>query len=107
MKIPQRPPTQHEMSESFVTGWASVGQVLDTVTTGTTDGKYLHWDELRHRTPPSPLSHVQWWWGLKNRRLSHYKTVGLQDNEGSPFKYALIDPLPQHLREVDLQGGGS
>ncbi len=29
--------------------------------TPTVDDQYLHWDQLRHRTPPAGLSVQQWW----------------------------------------------
>lgn len=34
------------------------------------DSTYLHWDSLRHRTPPDGLSHREWWLALKFRRRS-------------------------------------
>lgn len=34
------------------------------------DSAYLHWDSLRHRTPPDGLSHREWWLALKFRRIN-------------------------------------
>lgn len=34
------------------------------------DSAYLHWDSLRHRTPPDGLSHREWWLALKFRRMN-------------------------------------
>ena len=27
--------------------------------------EYVHWDKLRRRTPPSDLTHEEWWLGIK------------------------------------------
>ena len=35
--------------------------------------RYMHWDELRNRTPPQGLSHEQWWLAEK---LSRRPTTG-------------------------------
>lgn len=34
------------------------------------DSAYLHWDKLRHKTPPGGLTSEEWWLGLKWRRVS-------------------------------------
>ena len=34
------------------------------------DGAYLHWEALRHRTPPKGLDVREWWFALKWRRAS-------------------------------------
>lgn len=34
------------------------------------DGGYLHWEALRHRTPPKGLDVREWWFALKWRRAS-------------------------------------
>ncbi len=32
------------------------------------DGRYVHWDTLRHRTPPEDLTHREWWLAIKMAR---------------------------------------
>ena len=49
------------------------------------NGAYLHWDEIRHRTPPDGLSHEQWWVRIKLARLSQYKQLPLLGKAGQPF----------------------
>ena len=45
--------------------------------------RYMHWDELRNRTPPQGLSHEQWWLAEK---LSRRPTpLPLKANDGSAF----------------------
>jgi Fic family protein len=70
------------------------------------EDEYLHWDELRHRTPPQGLSHEEWWLALKLKRRSLYKQVPLKDAGGVPFCYLEADPIPERLHFVDLWAGG-
>ena len=32
------------------------------------DSAYLHWDQLRYRTPPEGWNHPDWWLGIKLQR---------------------------------------
>ncbi|MCK4958229.1 MAG: Fic family protein, partial [Planctomycetes bacterium] len=70
------------------------------------EGKYQHWDKLRHYSPPEGLSLEEWWLTLKLQRRSMYKPLVLQDNEGKHFQYLVIDPLPEDLHVIDQGAGG-
>lgn len=103
MKIPMAPPTVQEVlaridfSKKF----------LDIMAVGPTPaGRYLHWDELRHRAPPTQLSHEEWWAGAKLARSHLRKTVPLRDREGQPFSYTLPDPLLRACHEIDQNASG-
>jgi len=71
------------------------------------DGKYIHWEGLRHREPPKGLDHLGWWFGLKLRRQASEKPVPLTDAGGTPFAFNLSDPLPECLHESDSGARGS
>lgn len=45
---------------------------------------YYHWDELRHRTPPTGYSHEEWWHGLKLARAMSLRRLPLEDSEVHP-----------------------
>jgi hypothetical protein len=32
------------------------------------DGRYLHWDQLRHRQPPAGLTIEEWWTAMRFAR---------------------------------------
>ena len=55
--------------------------------------EYLHWDQLRHRTPPEGLTHEQWWLALSLRRRSQWRHVPLLQKSGEPFHFVLTDRL--------------
>ena len=68
--------------------------------------EYLHWDELRYRTPPRGLTHREWWLGLKLHRKELWKEIPLVDCSGIPFRVLVIDPIPEYLHQIDLGGPG-
>ena len=45
-------------------------RVVAEAAAGLDDADYLHWDALRHRTPPPGLRAREWWFALKWRRAS-------------------------------------
>ena len=83
------------------------GIILGEKVTGpSVNGKYLHWDELQHRSPPEGLDHLGWWFGLKVHRNASQKQVPLLDKGGTAFSYNLVDPLPEHLHNIDSMARG-
>lgn len=68
---------------------------------GLPDGRYLHWDELRHRSPPQGLSHEQWWLGVKLARLGQAQALPLLDKLDRPFHFTMPEPLLRALHFVD------
>jgi len=69
-------------------------------------GGYLHWDELRHRTPPAGFSHEHWWLSVWLARSTMLKDLPFTDKEGSPFKLTTPEPLLVHLHHIDRDAAG-
>ena len=106
MKFPRKPPSVAELlSEAEKAG--RVHAVLQAAGLHDTDVDYLHWDKLRHLSPPHGLTDREWWLAVKLRRAGQYRTFPLRSTDGRPFCYALPDPIPRRLHEVDLRVGGS
>lgn len=107
MKVPQRPPNVHDsfvkISENDPQIWGRILQWLDR---GARDESYYHWDDLRYRTPPEGLTSLTWWYAIKLERWTQRRAISLHDKDGVPFRFALPDPLPELLREIDLHAGG-
>lgn len=82
------------------------GAIIQNVLDSIHRGKYLHWDKLRHLTPPAGLSHKEWWFGLKMRRMGAGRQIPLKDKNGVSFQYSIVDPLPEGLHLIDLSAGG-
>ncbi len=68
--------------------------------------RYLHWDKLRHLSPPAGLSSEQWWVKIKYARREATRSIPLVDEDGNPFGYTLPDQVHRSLHHVDQRGGG-
>lgn len=70
------------------------------------EGRYLHWDKLRHLTPPASLSPEAWWAGVKAARRPLHKTVALSDLGGTPFYFCPVEPIHEYLHRIDRRLAG-
>lgn len=105
MKIPQRAP---ELDELFaeVQGAADLGRLLQSMMPVDGRGRYLHWDELRNRTPSSGLTHHEWWLGTKLARRAIARNLPLRAADGTPFRFCNIDPIQEMVHRIDQQASG-
>ena len=107
MRFPQRPPDLRDLITEVTP--ERLIQLGEHVRTGTVDDRlrrYLHWDQLRHRTPPEGLSHHEWWLVLKFARINALQPIDLQDKAGRPFQFAVPEGVLQELHYIDLGSGG-
>lgn len=70
-----------------------------------TEGKYLHWDELRHRKPPQGLTADEWWFITKSARLTSREDLPLRQKDGTPFHLVYVAPLREGLHAIDQSLG--
>ena len=68
---------------------------------------YLHWDKLRHLTPPGGLTAEEWWLGIKVRRQGLLKPLPLLDKAGQPFRFGVPDLVQAELHDIDVGAGRS
>ncbi len=71
------------------------------------NGEYIHWDHLRHLTPPHDFNHRQWWLGIKLARDALARKLPLQDKFGNPFKVSLSDSLQRRLFIIARDAAGA
>ena len=101
---PQTPPPLHSLLQE-------VGKDTDLLTRLGLGYKradlepYLHWDQLRRRTPPNGLTHRQWWLVEKLRRRQ--TPLPLTGTDGRPFSFCQPPLLLKGLHEIDMQAGAS
>ncbi len=102
MKIPQTPPSLPTLLQELNP------RLLQRIFTevSTLPDHYLHWDELRHRTPPADLSHEAWWCGLKLVRQRSTRPLPLTDSTDKAFRYALPNQVLALLHIIDSQARG-
>jgi len=103
-RLPRRPPPIQELLERCG-GLQETVPVLSLLANAAETDRYLHWDELRHRTPPQGLSHEQWWLAEK---LSRRPTpLPLLASDGRAFWFSQPPVLLQGLHQIDMQAGAS
>jgi Fic family protein len=103
MKIPVPPPDLNKFIERIDAPMLS--RVL-SVRGAAPEGKYRHWDTLRHVPPPGDLTAEEWWMSIKLARRSSYVLLPLRDKAGQPFRFASVDVLHQMLMRVDRNASG-
>ena len=102
MNIPQSPPKFEDLIAEVTP--ERIMQLASHIRTSA--GHYLHWDKIRHRSPPEGLSHREWWLVLKFARTNALQPIDLKDKEGRPFLFAVPERVLQELHQIDLGAGG-
>jgi Fic family protein len=69
-------------------------------------GRYLHWDELRYRTPPEDVSREAWWASVILGRTSLLQSLPLLDKRGKPFRFATPSQVLIDLHHIDRDAAG-
>ena len=70
------------------------------------DGRYMHWEELRHHPAPQGISSEAWWWAVKLARRQLGRALQLRDQNGKPFTFAMTDTAQRLVHEVDRDASG-
>lgn len=105
MQLPATPPDYLALFEDRAPD--ELRRIFDAARSPVVGGRYLHWDELRHRTPPPPLSVESWWCALKISRQSLYRPLPLLlDKAGEPFVFGLPEPVLLALHHIDRDAAG-
>lgn len=103
MKIPVTPKS---LTKLLTQESAHLSKILSASIGPTPIGKYLHWDNLRHRTPPEGLTNEQWWAGVRFARLGLERNLPLIDKKGEPFTYCMPPLVTEYLHDIDSRGSG-
>jgi len=106
MRVPQKPPDAKAAWAQLHKNPQCIEAFVSTPVTLEIKGKYLHWDKLRHYSPPEGLSSEQWWYKLKLQRQNLFKQVPLCDKNGNSFNHLVVDPIPERLHYIDQGAGG-
>ncbi|WP_306590966.1 Fic family protein [Geothrix sp. 21YS21S-4] len=104
MKLPHSPPPLSDLLSSI--GPGDLPKILESQSGPLVHEAYLHWDELRHREPPSGLDHETWWLGLRLARQALLKPLPLLDKKGQPFFFGSPDPVQIDLHHIDQDAAG-
>jgi Fic family protein len=102
MRIPRTSPSLHELVVASQPNTQTIPGHGPTV-----EGRYIHWDKLTRLKPPAGLTHEAWWLSIKLHRLSSSRRAPLLSVGREPFRYILVDPIPELLHRMDKGGGGT
>lgn len=103
MKIPLSPP-------DFALALAGLpverlGVILENFTP-LPKGRYLHWDDMRYRSPPEGLSMQEWWLSVAMARAPQMQNLPLLDKKGKPFRFATPSQVLIDLHHIDRDAAG-
>lgn len=104
MKVPLEAPVFHDLIEEIESD--KMRQIFSSGIKPCQNGKYLHWDELRHRRPPKELSHKEWWFGIMLSRVNMAHPLPLKDGDGHAFTYSMPDPVLERVHKIDQRASG-
>ena len=107
MKKPQKPPNIRDQQSTNFSSLEKFELIRQEGIKTENEGKYRHWDILRHLTPPKGLSVEEWWCGIKLKRATGMKTIPLWDRDRKAlFAYNLPNKVLEQLHQIDLGVGG-
>ncbi len=108
MKIPRKPPDIKDKQLIIFSSPEKFDLIRKEGSKTEGEGKYRHWDVIRHLHPPNGLTTEEWWAGIKMHRLLGFKSVPLWDRDRKDlFFYNIIDTVLEQLHLIDLGAGGS
>ena len=105
MRIPVKAPDDSTLAVALAHP-GSLSKIMAASEASANERSYLHWDELRHRTPPDGLSLQEWWLALRLHRGAMRKQVPLRDRDGKLAGVVVTDEMQRRLHELDLGAGG-
>ena len=104
MRMPKAPPPFQGVLASSSAD--RIGTLLRSDIGNLPNGKYLHWDQVRVRPPPSGYSSREWWAAIKFKRISSRHALPFEDKSGVPFSFNDSGDLYRLLHEVDREASG-
>jgi Fic family protein len=101
MRLPQAAPDHQKLLARTATNLEVMQQIFSQ-SAALSDGRYLHWDELRHRKPPQGLTLEQWWLGVKLRRQRESQRIeAMVDVYQQNFSFVALPAAQRALHEFD------
>ena len=107
MIIPEAPPNTFDLLQEIVKrGDTDPVALMQQASAVDPKGRYLHWDEMRRRTPPNEFSHDEWWVSTALARSAVARPLPLIGTNGQPFTFANVDRVQELVHDVDRLASG-
>lgn len=110
MKIPLSPPVFDELFKKLseeINPKKIMMLFSPKASPGDNQGRYLHWDKLRHLPPPEGLSSEEYWLMTKMARRFGYKPVPFLNKRKENFQYCITDAMLKELHWLDQNCAGT
>jgi len=107
MKVPLPPPDWVELLAEITA--EDPQRMIDLFSTSRAiddKGRYLHWDQMRHRQPPDGLTLNEWWVGTAASRVKNARLLPFTGTDGDPFRFTNIDRIQEMVHLIDQQASG-
>ena len=101
------PPDSNELASKITE--ESPKRLVEIIFTGKpvdSKGRYLHWDEMRHRTPPDGLTLDEWWFGTAASRSMLARPLPLTDTNEKQFRFVNVDLVQELAHHIDQYASG-
>jgi Fic family protein len=107
MRLPKRAPNLEPFQILRSADFDLTRRVLDVEAT-LPDGRYLHWSELRYRTPPEGLTLDQWWAGtnMRRQRDAAALTAMREAYPEVPFRFTSTPSIQRSMHDFDRTNVG-
>jgi len=103
MKMPRRPPELTTITPNP----DRLNQILSAGIAQLPPGTYLHWDKLRHKSPPDGFTREEWWYAKKLSRMASWRQLPLLDKNNLPFRVHFSDTILRMLHQIDQRINGT
>src|ERR1700730_18498994 len=99
MKVPQKPPQLPELLTELTKEEPSkFVELVSSELDRQPEGKYVHWDELRHLPLPKGFTHRQWWLAIKMSRRAIHR-LHFADRKQMGFTSSVLDTIFMVLQQ--------
>ena len=107
MKKPLPPPDWLELAaETAVNDPSRLLEIFSSGRSVDDKGRYLHWDQMRHRQPPEGFTLQEWWAGTASSRMKNARLLPVTGTDGNPFRFTNIDRIQEMVHRIDQQASG-
>ncbi len=106
MKIPNTPPPFGQLFQNAASA-NRLTAIIELIREPFSSNDYVHWDKLRHLSPPPGFTSDEWWTAIKLQRTGAMKQLPLQDKQGHPFQFSVPDLVQMELHQIDVGAGRS
>lgn len=109
MKIPVSPPPPEKLYDILQSGDIEKITLLFSQAIGPCDskGRYLHWDKLRHLTPPAGYNPELYWLAMRNAREKISKALPFKDTGKAAFRFCIPDLVMRDILWISENATGA